>query len=139
MNAPTKVPSADGPAVRNANGYSLIEMIVSMTVFSVGALGFASSSVVQEQQVRLGAAQSERSAAMVYAMESVRAVEFDSLASGADSTGRFTVDWYVTQKGLYTKEVRVITSGPGLAASAAGGMVLQPHVADTFEYQVVKP
>ena len=120
-------------------GYSLIEMMVSMVVFSVGALGFASSSVVLERQVTMAAMESDRAAAMTTAIERVRAFEFDSLRTGADSIGAYSMNWSVNQLGLYVKEVRVVTSGPGMAPATHGAITIDPQVADTFEYQVIKP
>ena len=125
------------PASGN-EGYSLIELIVSMVIFSVGALGFASSSVVLERQVTMAAVDSDRSAAMATALERVRSFDFDSLQTGADSVGNYSMTWSVTQQGLYVKEVRVITHGPGMAPGAMG-IAVNPSIADTFDYQVVKP
>ena len=132
-------PAAGPGRVRGQAGYSMIEMIVSMVIFSVGALGYASSSVVLERQITLAALESDRSAALVTAMERVRSTDFDALVSGSDSIGNYQLNWNVNQLGLFTKEVQVITVGPGMASAASGGVAVIPNVADTFAYQVMKP
>lgn len=120
-------------------GFSLVELIVSVTIMSVGVLGYASSSVVLEQQVSVAAIESDRNSAMVTAVERVRAIDFDTLASGADSVGGYHIDWSVTPQGTYVKEVQVVTTGRGLAMASGGGMAVTSQLADTFMYQVVKP
>lgn len=124
---------------RSRGGYSLIEMMISMVIFSVGTLGFASTSVILERQVTMAAIDSDRGAAMTTAIERVRAIDFDSLRTGSTTSGAYTLSWTVTPRGLFTKEVQVVTTGPGMAPAAAGPVVVNPLVADTFEYQVIKP
>lgn len=123
---------------RAQNGFSLIELIVSITIMSVGVLGYASSSVVLERQISIAALESDRTSALVTALERARSIDFDTLDSAVDSVAGYHIDRTVTSMGPYVKEVYVIASGPGFAAAASGGVSVT-NAADTFTYQVVKP
>jgi type II secretory pathway pseudopilin PulG len=120
-------------------GFTTVELVVAIILLGIGAVGLASSSMLFERQVTLASMQTDRSAAMVTAMERVRSFEFDSLASGWDSVGHFEVAWNVTPQGLFAKQVTVITTGPDLVLKANGNSVMDPSVPDTFAYQVIKP
>jgi len=125
--------------MKSESGFSLVELVIAVVVFSVGALGFAGSTAFLSRQTTVASLDSERTSALITAIERIRATDYDSLAAGADSVGRFAVTWSVQQNSA-SSLVTVITTGPGLASTPGQGIpVISPVAQDTFEYRVLAP
>lgn len=123
----------------NTAGFSLVELVVAVVVFAVGALAFAGSTAFINRQTTVADLDSERTAALISTMERIRSTDYDSLTAGSDSIGRYGVSWSVIRSSQ-SSLVRVITTGPGLGTSPGMGMpVIRPNVADTFIYRVLEP
>lgn len=120
-------------------GFSLIELVVAVLVLAVGVLGFAGMTSYQVRQTTLADMQTERSVALVSALEHLNALPYDSVVNGSDSVGRYEVAWTVGTPFPASKVVFVVTTGPGLSSRGATMPVFQADVADTFAYTVLEP
>jgi type IV pilus modification protein PilV len=118
------------------SGFSLVEVIVALIILTVGVLGMAATTMLVVRQTTLSEMTTERSAALQTVIERLRSEDYETLSSGADTVGRFDVNWSVTT-GVRTKQVEIVTVGPGLT-SASGVPTLASAVADTFEYRVME-
>ena len=118
------------------SGFSLVEVIVALIILTVGVLGMAATTMLVVRQTTLSEMTTERAAALQTVIERLRSEDYATIASGADTVGRFDVNWSVTD-GVRTKQVEIITVGPGLT-SASGVPALAAEVADTFEYRVIE-
>lgn len=128
----------NSPVVDPRAGFSLVELIFAVVILAVGMLGLAGTTAYLTRQATLADLQTERSAALMAAVERVRATNYDNVASSIDSIGHYEVRVYVVT-GAQAKALAVVTTGPGLASNGSGMPILQPNVADTFTYSVLKP
>lgn len=131
-------PERAATAARRRDGFSIIELIFALVVFTVGSLALAGLSATLHRQTTATNFRTERSAAITTALERLRAADFDSVAGGTDSIGHFRATWTVTDAGRYAKRVTLITEGPAYRNSG-GSWLLAPSVPDTSVYQVTAP
>ena len=124
--------------MRSQSGFSLVELIFAVVILAVGMLGLGGTTAYLTRQATLADLQTERSAALMAAVERVRATEYEDISSLIDSIGHYEVRVYVVT-GAQAKALAVVTTGPGLASSGSGMPILQPNVADTFTYSVLAP
>lgn len=121
------------------SGFSLLELVIALTILAVGTLAMASTTLYAVRSVTLADLATERTAARQSAVENLIALPFDSLDTGTDSRGIFSVDWSVTDFGEW-KSVALVTEGPGRMAqrdSVPLGMI--GIVADTLTFTVLRP
>lgn len=116
-------------------GFTIVELVVSLVILTVGLLAFAGTTIVLIRQVTLAGLATERATAVQTVVERLRALPYDSIGAGSDSLGPFRVTWTSTTAGS-SKEVRVITVGPG---ARGGGGALGSGVADTFSTRILEP
>lgn len=127
-------------APKDRRGFSMVEVVVAIVVLAVGVLGLGGTTAYIIRQITLADVMTERAAALSSVIERVQAMDYDSVASGNDSIGVFTVRWTSASESSQTKLVTIITMGPGLATSAANSFpILANNVPDTFVYRVLKP
>lgn len=138
MTTQSAGPDRQGPRSRRA-GFSLVELIVAVLVLSIGVLGLAATTAVFVRQVTVGDVNAERSAALQSVVESIRAADFASVGSGTQTVGLYGVTWSVTDSTGQSKEVRVITNGPGVSRdSGAAVPMIGRNVPDTFSMLVLR-
>jgi prepilin-type N-terminal cleavage/methylation domain-containing protein len=95
-----------------ARGYTLVEVIVAVTVLAVGVLGAAASAVPVARLVRWGGALSSSAAAAGSQLETLRARACPELSDGAeDVAGGLRVRWTVAGSGR-RREVTVTVAFP---------------------------
>jgi len=135
-NTPSTAPDQQQANARS--GFSLVELIFAVVILAVGMLGLAGTTAYLTRQATLADLQTERSAAMSAAVERVRATDYDNISSTIDSIGQYEVRVYVVS-GANAKALAVVTTGPGLSSNGTGMPILQPGVADTFTYSILKP
>jgi prepilin-type N-terminal cleavage/methylation domain-containing protein len=123
------------PSLEDRDGFTIVEVIISVVILAVGLLGMAGATLLVVQQTNLADATADRSLAVQTAIEGLRAVPFDDVAAGSDSVGVFDVSWTVTS-GDRWKQVEIVTVGPGSVASR-GFPMLHPSVHDTFSYRII--
>jgi hypothetical protein len=119
-------------------GVSMVEVIVAMVVLTVGSLGMAGTTMHVVREVAVGKVATERAAATQSVLERVRALPFDSVTAGSQSTGSFVVKWFVPESDLRTKLVRFVSVGPGLV-TGPNGPALVTNATDTLTYRLYKP
>ncbi len=128
-------------SARNAlgtTGFSLLEVIIAITILSIGLLGMGTTMLYGVRSVTKADLVSERAAARQAGIERLRAMPYDSLAVGQDSVGIFAVNWSPLVTTSSSILMRVITVGPGSSAGP-DGLTLSAQVADTFDFLVVRP
>jgi prepilin-type N-terminal cleavage/methylation domain-containing protein len=76
---------------RSRAGFTMIEVIIAITVLAVGVLGLAGTTAYIVRQVTLADVMTERTAALQTVIERVQAMPFDSVSAGSDSVGSFAV------------------------------------------------
>ena len=103
-------------------GISLVEVLVAMLVFTVGALAAVQQSLTARQQARAAELITEASAAVQYQMETLRSLPYDSLSSGSDSLWGFPITWTVS--GATPKVVLLTVERP----SVLGGVTVDTFV-----------
>ena len=84
--------STSGPE----GGISLLEVMIALLVFTIGALAAVQQSLTARQQARAGEYITEAAAAAQYQMETLRSLPYDSLSSGSDSVWGFPLTWTVS-------------------------------------------
>jgi prepilin-type N-terminal cleavage/methylation domain-containing protein len=126
---PVQQPPAD------RGGFTIVELVVSLVILTVGLLAFAGTTIVLIRQVTAAGLATERATAVQTVVEGLRALPYDSIGAGSDSIGSFRITWTSTAVGA-SKEIRVISSGPGPYGPQGG---LRPGVADTFSTRILEP
>ncbi len=79
----------------DTRGASLVEVLVSLLVFTVAVLGLTSSGVVSSGQVREGWTDSRLWSAVHHQLDSLTAAGYASVTSGADTVAGYEMVWTV--------------------------------------------
>ena len=134
-------PPVGGPAgpAQNRAGFTMVEVIIAIIILAVGLLGMAGTTALVVRQISLAEVSTERSVALQTTLERLRALPFDSVVSGTDSVGIFSVQWLVTVPSNQWRVVEVVTTGPGMARGSGGFPMLSRSVPDTFTYRIIRP
>lgn len=117
-------------------GFTLIEVIVALMVFTVGVLGLAATTYWATRQTTLGDVTTDRTAALQTVIERLRATDYALVADGSHTEGAFEVDWSVATE-TRSKLITFVTTGPGMASGGGSGLPrLTGSVPDTFVYRI---
>ncbi len=117
-------------------GFTMVEVIISIVILSIGVLGLAGTTGYLVRQVTLGDVMTERAAAFQTVVDRLQSVPYDSVTTGSDSVGIFAVRWSSVPDGPQNKIVTIVTEGPGLGGGP--GTASNPHAVDTFEFRVLR-
>ena len=98
--------SSPGSTPGPEGGISLLEVMVAMLIFTIGALAAVQQALTARQQARAGEYITEAAAAAQYQMETLRSLPYDSLVSGSDSVWGFPLTWTVSGA---TPKIAVLT------------------------------
>lgn len=134
------IPSVDPTAAvtpPTRAGFTMVEVIIAVVILAVGVLGLGGTTAYIVRQTTLADLMTERAAALQSVVERIQAMDFDSLDSGSDSVGVFSVSWTSTSESSRSKLVTIITTGPGLDGSSVYP-VLTRNVPDTFQHRVLE-
>ncbi len=103
-------------------GVSIVEVMIALLVFSIGALAVTQNTLAARQQAKAGEIITEAAAAGQYHMETLRSLPRDSLDSGSDTVWGFPISWTVS--GTAPKVVVLTVDRP----SVLGGMTVDTLV-----------
>ena len=103
-------------------GVSVVEVLVALVVFTVGALAVVQQVITARQLVRAGEIITEAAAVAQYQMETLRSLPYDSLASASDTVWGFPLSWTVS--GTTPKVVVLAVERP----SVLGGVSIDSFV-----------
>lgn len=131
--------TAEAAHDRRIWGFSLVELIVSIVILSIGVMSLAGTSTWVVRQVTLSRLITQRAVARQSAMERVMADSFATITGGSDNFGIFDVSWLVTVDGGTFKTVQVVTVGPGRVSGTAGNAALSSRLADTVFLRIASP
>lgn len=136
-----RCPHTDESVVRSRDsrcGFTIVEIIIAITVLAAGLLGMAGATAYVVRQVTLADLMTERSFARQSVVERVQATSFPTVDIGADTVGAFVLAWTSVSESTASKIVSVVTTGPGLRGAADGSFpYLGPDVVDTFAFRVI--
>ena len=128
-----------GRRLNGQSGFSLLELVIALTILAVGTLAMASTTLYAVRSVTLADLATERTAARQSAVENLMALPFDSIDTGTDTQGIFSVEWSVTDFGEW-KSISLVTAGLGRVARADSTPIgLIGSVADTLTFTVLRP
>ena len=128
-----------GRRVHGQSGFSLLELVIALTILAVGTLAMASTTLYAVRSVTLADLATERTAARQSAVENLMALPFDSIDTGTDSQGIFSVEWSVTDFGEW-KSISLVTAGLGRVVQTDSTPIgLIGSVADTLTFTVLRP
>lgn len=134
-------PSGPRPARLNREGFSLIEVIVSILILTVGLLGLAAATGWVLRSTEGARIDTARTTALQSAMERVRATPFDDIAEGGtvNLPGGFTATWTGVGSTPQSVLTEIIVTGPG-RVTGGGGTYPQfgSTVVDTITYRVLR-
>ena len=77
---------------------SIIEVVVALVVFCVGALGSAAALTVSVRAQRLAAARRDATAALILQADALASLPCTALAGGQQAIGAVTVRWTVADR-----------------------------------------
>lgn len=101
-------------------GFSLLEVVVALLIFTVGVLAMAGSTGAIFTQLRVADRRNERAAAVQYAAEGLRAVDFDQLPSVCgvldEQVGEYALRCATDANESNLTDLYIISSGPGYAS-----------------------
>ncbi len=103
-------------------GISLLEVLIALLIFTIGALAAVQQSLTARQQARAGEFMTEATAAVQYQMETLRSLPFDSVTSDSDTVWGFPITWTVS--GADPKVVLLTVERP----SVLGGVTIDTFV-----------
>ena len=115
MSMRTSTPKAEA-------GVSLLEVMIALLVFTIGALAAVQQSLTARQQARAGEIITEATAAVQYQMETLRSLPYDSIGSDSDTVWGFPLSWTIS--GQDPKVVLLTVERP----SVRGGVTLDTFV-----------
>ncbi len=110
--------STSGPEA----GVSLVEVVVALLIFTVGALAAFQQTLVARQQARAAEIITEAAAAAQYQMETLRSLPYDSVDSASDTVWGFPLTWTVS--GAAPKVILLTVERP----SVLGGVTVDTFV-----------
>jgi prepilin-type N-terminal cleavage/methylation domain-containing protein len=122
---------------KNANGFSLVEIVIAIIVLSVGMLAMAASTGYMSAEIRNSTFNTQRTMAREQIIEQLRATPFDNVVNSASATtvGRYSMTWTVTFPTNNLKQVLVIASGPAYRT----GRGPRTNVVDTVFITLSRP
>ncbi len=108
---------------RSEAGTSVIEVIVAMTIFAIAVLAAIQHGVSARQMARTGEIITEAAAAAQYQLETLRGMDFDSVATDADTVHGYPVGWTVTGTDSLKTVVLIVTRPSVLGTPVADSFV----------------
>lgn len=124
--------------IRSRDGFSLIELIISLVILTVGILALAATTGYLIIQVQVSELRTERATAVQQVVEELRATPFSQIDSRAEQSaqqvGDFRLWWDVAQPEPNLRRVTVFSVGPGYEAGSGWTQVRQ----DSFQVSLAR-
>ena len=101
--------------MRDRQGFTLVEIIMAVMIFSVMMGGLMSASLVASRQLRQGQSDVEVWEVVTYQMEKLIALGYDSIKAGKDTIQGYHLDWKINgmdPKRIYITIDRKSIHGP---------------------------
>ena len=76
-------------------GFTLVEIIVALVIFSIMMGGLMSAGLVASNQLKVGQSDVEVWEVATYQMEKLIAIGYDSIKNGTDTIQGYPVDWTI--------------------------------------------
>ncbi|MEZ4416772.1 MAG: prepilin-type N-terminal cleavage/methylation domain-containing protein [Gemmatimonadota bacterium] len=122
------------------SGFTLVELLVAIMVFSLGAAGMAGVTMVLVRESTLAGMKTRRTAAATAAVEQLRALPYDSLRAGSDSLMGYHTYWTpMLSPSGDAQIITLVTVGPGFRSTSGGPPMATADVPDTFVYRILEP
>ena len=125
------------PARATARGFTLVELLVALVIFTVGILGLAATTSFVVLQTTMAELSTERSAAVQEIVEQLKATDYDQVASGTAYVGPYSMSWTVSA-GNRSKVIALASTGPGVT-SGSGMPSLATSVTENTSYRILQP
>ncbi len=96
-------------------GFTLVEVVMALMIFSIMMGGLMSASLVANRQLREGQSDVEVWEVVTYQMEKLIALGYDSIKNGKDTIQGYPVDWKINgmdPKRIYITVDRKSIHGP---------------------------
>lgn len=125
---------------RQQEGFSVVEMIISMMILSVGILAMGASTGHIMSQIQASELRTERMTAVRQSAEVLRGTAWDDLEATCDTaltdlfTDHMAVSCRVKVVDSNLKSLTVITTGPGFVRAK-----LEPVVVDSMNIGIARP
>jgi prepilin-type N-terminal cleavage/methylation domain-containing protein len=94
-------------------GFTLIEVLIALTVFTIGVLAMAGSAARITQMLSAGRRDLAAAVAAGSRIESLHGRACQGVVSGEESRDRMVVRWTVTGLDARSRRVRVLVERPG--------------------------
>lgn len=105
-----------------SEGFSLIELIVSLVIITVGMLALAATTGYLVVQVQVSELRTKRATAVQQVVEELRATPFTQITARSEAearqVGEFRVWWDVAQPEYHLRRVTIHSVGPGYNAGS---------------------
>ena len=89
-------------------GFTLVEVIMAVLIFSLMMGGLMSASVVANDQLTLGKYDAEVWVVVTYQMEKLIAIGYDNIVTGDDTIQGYPLEWIVS--GTDPKKIELIVA-----------------------------
>ena len=110
--------------LRDARGFTILELLVATTVLSIGLIGAARAFPTGYGTVKASGSLTEGTGYAQRRMEELRSsaqVNFGGLTSGSETQGNYTITWTVAVTGTTPSQYATVTvtvSWPGMAKNS---------------------
>ncbi len=100
------------------DGFSVVELLVSLVVVSVAVLALAMALGYLVLQLRAADTRTERTMAVEQVQERLRGMDFDEVTTisegSADTVGGYALWWEIDSQSATIKRITIYSRGPGM-------------------------
>ncbi len=82
--------------VKNEDGFSLLEVLLAVAIFSIGMLALSAMQISSIQGNDLAMDSTQAIILASDRLERIRAMDFDTIDDGSDTQGDYSISWVVT-------------------------------------------
>jgi prepilin-type N-terminal cleavage/methylation domain-containing protein len=82
--------------LKSQSGFTLTELLISVVIIAIGVVGFATAIGLASTELWMGLRDTEVSMLVHDQVEQLKALPYDSVASGVRDEGDYHLDWTVS-------------------------------------------